>query len=338
MHLVLDARCLRLPLHGIARYTLNLLRQLPLTRADHLHILYDPRHWHPEPQARTDWVAFSGHPLDPHASLKLKRLLRQTGAALFHSPSFLLPWGLPIPTVLTLHDLIHVERPQDYSRLHALYFSLLRRRLKPLRGLLTVSEASARIIRAWAGPDCPPLTVTPLGLEAHFQPLPEDPDWRQRHGLPPRYWLFVGNAKAHKNLALLRTVWAQHPELPPLVALGVPGEPPPLIALTNFPEAELPALYSHALGLISPSLCEGFGLPPLEARACGCPVLVSDLPVFHEVLGEGARYFDPHSPDSLRALLNTSVPPSPVPERARFDWARLATDTYHFYQNCLDGR
>lgn len=337
MRLVLDARCLRFPLHGIARYTLNLIRQLPLEAADQLLVLYHPATWRPEPLKRVHWIPWTGGFFSPVAHWELRRFLKETNCSLFHSPSFLLPPGLPCPWVLTLHDLIHVQRPQDYSWLHQLYFQGLKRALVQGAGILTVSKASEQAIRSWLGPDAPPIVVTPLGVEAHFrrQALPDKSTFTYQ--LPARYWLFIGNLKPHKNFALLRDLWRQHPELPPLVTVGLPPQVAEsgILPLQAVPEAHLPALYRGALGYIAPSLAEGFGLPPLEALACGSRVLASDLPVFREILGSQVSYFDPCDPKSLLTLLTQPCPaPLAPPNLTAFDWAHTAAQTYAFYERC----
>lgn len=336
MRVVLDGRCLGFPLHGIARYTLNLIRHLPLQTTDHLYILYHPAHWQPESLAQVQWVPWTGGNFSPLAQWELWNFLKEVRCSLFHSPSFIIPFALPCPWILTLHDLIHVQRPQDYTWLHQCYFKQLKRFLRRARGILTVSQASAQAIQSWLAPHSLPLVITPLGLESHFI----SPDLRKitlPYRLPARYWLFVGNPKPHKNFVLLRNLWRQHPDLPPLVAVGIPPHDAEagMIPLQAVAEAHLPALYHKALGLIAPSLNEGFGLPPLEALACGTRVLVSDLPVFREVLGHHATYFNPLEPEQLLNLLTQPPPvPAAAPDLSAFDWKCTAAETYAFYQRC----
>ena len=100
-------------------------------------------------------------------------------------------------------------------------------------------------------------------------------------------------------------------------------------------DEQLINLYSHAIALVFPSRMEGFGLPALEALALGCPVIVSDIPVFHEVLGENATYFDPRDPQDLIAKLER------VPARQKkslmrnYSWSTLASDTLTEYERCV---
>lgn len=346
MHFALDGRLLRQPLHGIARYTYNLLRHLPLRSEDRLWVLYHPQQWQPEPLPQIDWVPWTGHAFSPLAQMELYYLLKETQVDLFHSPSYLCPWRIPCKWILTLHDLIHVQRPQDYGRGQAVYFAWLHRRLRHAAGILTVSESSAQAIRQWQPAFNGPLQVTYLGVEDHYRPHSPDPALLARYGLLPHkpYCLFVGNPKPHKAFDFLQKFWqTQGPPWRkvwgPLVAVGIPASESEqhILCLENVPERHLPGLYAGASALISPSLAEGFGLPPLEALACGTPVVVTDLPVYREVLGDRAEYFSPENPSSLaqalqRSHLRSQTPPRPDPHR--FDWQKLAHTTYAFYRTC----
>ncbi len=346
MQLALDGRLLTQPLHGIARYTYNLIRHLPLQPEDRLLVLYHPQQWRPEPLPQVQWVPWTGRPFSPLAQLELFHLLKSERIDLFHSPSFLCPWQLPCKWVLTLHDLIHVQRPQDYGPGQARYFAWLRQHVRQAAGILTVSESSAAAIRQWQSAIKAPLQVTYPGVEPGFKPHKPDPALLARYQLQPHkpYALFVGNPKPHKQFDFLQTFWQQQSPTQkqaqgPLVAIGLPASRSSenVFCLENVPDSHLPSLYSGAQILISPSLAEGFGLPPLEALACGTPVVVSDLPVYHEVLGSKADYFVPQDPTRLAQALQAShlrARPTRPPDLQKFNWQQMAQTTYAFYQHC----
>lgn len=349
MRIALDGRLLTQPLHGIARYTYNLIRHLPLQPEDRLLVLYHPQQWQPEPlhkNKQIQWVPWLGRPFSPLAQWELYQLLKNEQADLFHSPSFLCPWWLPCKWVLTLHDLIHVQRPQDYGAGQAHYFAWLRQHLLKAAGILTVSESSAEAIRDWQQAYHSPLQVTYPGVETGFRPHRPDPSLLARYALQPHkpYALFVGNPKPHKQFDFLQQFWqglspSQIRESGPLVAIGLPASrsSEQVYCLENIPESHLPALYAGAQVLISPSLAEGFGLPPLEALACGTPVVVSDLPVYREVLGSKADYFLPQDPTRLAQALQASrlrTRPVAPPDLQRLNWQHMAHTTYAFYQTC----
>jgi glycosyltransferase involved in cell wall biosynthesis len=342
MRIALDARLLGIPLHGIARYTCNLIQNLPLKAEDHLLVLYHPQAWLPSPIPQVSWVPWLRRPFSLWADIELWALLKRQKIDLFHSPSFICPRFLPCPWVLTLHDLIHVQRPQDYGLGQKLYFDWLKKHLKKAAGILTVSETSAQALKTWLGETQPPIQVTYPGIESSFKPQEESFARLKKYSLSSHnpYYLFVGNNKAHKNFELLRQFWQKNPQFGKLVSIGLSEhkDEGQIIHLTKVPEADLRILYAGARALISPSLNEGFGLPPLEALACGTPVAVSDIAVYREVLGEAADYFDPHNldaPNSLEKALLASqarIRPAAMPNQNSYAWSDMAQATYQFYQ------
>ena len=107
-------------------------------------------------------------------------------------------------------------------------------------------------------------------------------------------------------------------------------------------DAQLASLYQHAVALVFPSRMEGFGLPALEAMSFGCPVVCSDIPVFHELLGDEAVYFDPQSPDDLAQKLKGVIGQGTRTKRepnanvlARFSWKEMAEKTIRIYERSL---
>lgn len=138
-------------------------------------------------------------------------------------------------------------------------------------------------------------------------------EFRQKHNLPTSYFLYVGSIKGHKNLLsalkAFKLLIKKYPDYK-MVVIGVKPDEflknnktselrEGIIVPGFIPDSELPAIYSNALCLIFPSLYEGFGLPPLEAMSCGCPVIASNLSSIPEVCGDAALYFDPHKIDEI---------------------------------------
>lgn len=149
------------------------------------------------------------------------------------------------------------------------------------------------------------------------------------------YFLYVGNAYPHKNVELLMRAAAQA-----AVRVVYVGKDDYFykrlgIVPKTVSDVELSKLYREARALVFPSLMEGFGLPALEALAAGCPVIVSDIPVFHELFGDIPTYFDPSSVDSLVEKLQT---PPPKPKNiskllAKFSWEKMAKETLKIYEH-----
>jgi glycosyltransferase involved in cell wall biosynthesis len=255
------------------------------------------------------------------SQLELPRLARRHKASLIFTPA---PEGYlgpqTIPQVVMVHDLRPISHPE--RSLQSLYFrSWVPPLLRAARHVLTNSQFTAAEIRLCTGLPADRITVIPLGYDVeHFTPGdPQGPIPQQP------YLLHVGQAYPHKNLRRLLQAFAQvapaHPELR-LVLAGKPHptETPQLKAMAAelglrqrvefwayVPYAELPDLYRGALAFVFPSLWEGFGLPVLEAMACGTPVITSAGSGTEEVAGDAALLVDPGAvevlADAMRAIL-----------------------------------
>jgi len=208
----------------------------------------------------------------------------------------------------------------------------------------------------------PPLRVAAIPLAAgptfHPQPLEAIAGLRRRHALPERFTLYLGSNKPHKNLPRLLAAWATLPEDELLVIAGAWDrrypEPRQIVQqqglgervrfLGPVAEADLPALYGAATLFVFPSLYEGFGLPVLEALACGTPVACSDSSNLPEVADNAALLFNPLDvgaiADAIRLLLADEQERAALADRAtaqaaRFSWERTAAATLALYRAFL---
>lgn len=250
---------------------------------------------------------------------------RDAGLDIYHAPHYTLPYRLPCPAVVTIHDLIHLlfreYLPHPLARHYARY--MIGRAVREAAAVITVSRSSQKDIAA-AYPDAAnEVQVIPNGVEPLFtpRPLPEAREWLASSlDLKGGYLLFVGNPKKHKNLDLLLQAFARlQISYPSLSLVVVGGSDDQHVALrdrardlgiegrTRFfgrvDQETLALLYSAATVFVFPSRYEGFGLPPLEAMACGAPVAASARSSIPEVLGPAAAYFSPDSTDSLMTAL-----------------------------------
>lgn len=234
------------------------------------------------------------------------------GAQGFWAPHYVVPLLSALPLVVTLHDAAHLALPAIFGRAKRayarLFFAAIRRRA---RAILCDSSFTAREYRRLAGEPRGPIHVVPLGVDAFWS---EEAAGERRFAFP--YFLAVGNLKPHKNIAALCRAFAGiAPQCPHHLVLagkkegfrtGLDGRAleslvPGRIHCTGAVDApSLRRLVGDADCLVFPSLYEGFGLPPLEALACGTPVLASDIPPVRETCADAADYFDPHSESSLR--------------------------------------
>lgn len=340
-------------LHGIARYALELARHLPrLAPGWELVGLTGPEGL-PELGALTPELPLERcampflSPLEQPAYLA--SLLRMK-VELFHATSFSLPGLWPGALVATLHDANHLALKEDYGLGRQAYYRLIvGPRARTSRALITVSEFSRRELARHLDLNPFRLQVIPQGVDPRFAPpAPEAvAQLKARLGLPAEFALTVGNAKPFKNLSLLVRI-AQALPLP-LVVLAGPearelGFPPSSRILDEVPEALLPTLYGAARMLLFPSTYEGFGLPALEAMACGCPVVAAHAGSLPEVVGDAGLLLEPHDEagwaEAVRRLqvdlpLRETLLERGLERAARYGWEACARKTLAVYARVL---
>lgn len=230
-------------------------------------------------------------------------------ASLFHCPHYNIPWFLPRNSVVTVHDLTHFVYPQYFGKYRvALAFYLLRRVVQRAGHIITVSQATQKELETMFPEAKGKITVVHHAIDEIFNPLPPAAidAFKQRYKLR-RFFLYLGNCKPHKNLQRVLQAFAQFREMEPqmeLVLLGVSGSElsrsiEGVRPVTDITDEQLVGYYNAAEALLFPSLNEGFGLPPLEAMACGTPVIGSDIAVMREVTGEAALLVDPENVGDL---------------------------------------
>ncbi len=307
----------------------------------------------------------------PGYSLKeqilVPRALSRLQPAVFHSPHYVLPLRLRLPTVVTVHDVIHLLNPEALPNPLAATFArvMIGRALRRAEAI-TVSQSSRKDIEKLFGPQ-PRLHVIPPGIEDRFTPAcdrSEDAEILNRLGLTPGYTLWVGNPKPHKNLPRVLAAWDRVESDRPLVLVG-PGpadlsqassDPQPsshprsaprarrVVALGRLADGDLPAVYRNAVALVMVSLFEGFGLPVAEAMASGTPVLTSDRSSLAEVVGESGLKVDPYDVEAIAAGLQRLVTEPALRselataglERAKgFAWPATARATRQIYDRLL---
>ena len=240
----------------------------------------------------------------------------------------------PVPMVVTLHDLIPLKRRGEYLR------SGLRFRLRYLavqRAVRVIVPTRAVADDAISHLELPSdrLVVIAEAAAATFHPRsPEEVDAvRRRYGLPSSYLLWVGGLKQpdpRKRVAAL----ARTRRTMPLVLAGHTGrwakELPDVTLTGGVSDEELAAIYTGAHALVFPSDDEGFGLPPVEALACGAPVVACDVPALREVLDGRATFVDVDDLEALVAAAEAAERPAPAPPP--WTWRDAAESTWQVYQ------
>jgi len=326
MRIGIDARTLSDDFPGIGRYTHNLLLAMqPQLGGDTLVIFYDPENIRSryslaplavQPGVQT--VPFRCGLRTVVQQAALPKLLREFGVDVFHAPYFLTAYlGLPCPLVLSLFDLIPLAYPPSMpSRLDRMsYWVAVRLALFAARRIIVPSEATRADLARFFRGAAKRAQVIPGAAAAGFAPAAEAEvaRVRERYRLPGRYILHVGTNKPHKNLQTLLEAYrsyharVQAGERATLVLAGphssryldpqawaaAQGLGDAVLALGKVPESDLPALYSGAACVVVPSCYEGFGLPVVEAMACGAPLLCSSASSLAEVAGDGALLLGP---------------------------------------------
>jgi len=370
MKIAIDARKWRD--YGIGTYVRNLVRHLARLDRETTYFLFCDR----SDQAVLRDLAenfvpvvegSAGYSLREQISIPLQ--LRRLGADLLHSPHYVVPLLGRTPCVVTIHDCIHLLFPQYLpNRLAAKYAELMMRKAIERSALVfTVSEASRRdILRFFPRTEPDRVCVVPNAIDPALlaDPGADEMDRvRERYQIRGRFVLYAGNIKPHKNLSRLVEAFAllkQRPGFDDLKLLIIGDEASrygslrrsveaagvrPEVRFFGFvPESTLAALYRLASVFAFPSLYEGFGLPPLEAMACGTPVVTSRLSSLPEVVGEAAVLVDPYSVEDIAHGLGRVLEDAELRARlvaagrervGHFSWQRSVKSIHSGYMKAL---
>ena len=295
---------------------------------------------------------------------QIPRLLKQLRVDVYHSPYYLMPYLTDCPTLFTLYDLIPELFP-DYvsARARRLFGIATRMALRAADRVITISEASKRDLLARYPIQTEDVQAIPLAADPTLAPQPAAirAKVRDKYKLPPAFVLYFGINKPHKNLERLMAAWEQvlaQSDIPQLslVIAGAWDERYPVAKaagvgkgledsvrfLGPVPGGDQAPLMSAATAFVFPSLYEGFGLPVIEAMACGTPVACANTSSLPEVVGEAAVLFDPKSTEEIsRALLQIltdldlqeALRQIGLRQAARFSWERTARETLATYRD-----
>ncbi|MEL7408306.1 MAG: glycosyltransferase family 1 protein, partial [Cyanobacteria bacterium J06558_2] len=285
--------------------------------------------------------------------------LKRQQTALFFSPAaegMLFPW---VPQIIMVHDLIPLKYPEVSPKWQYYYRYILPLILKSSRRIICISQHTKQDLIATYQLDPELIDVIYLGFNRQlFYPQP-DPQILAKYNLK-KYFLYVGDMRFYKNLSRSLQAFDRlpikdcqfvitgkkddffYPEIGRQVTQLAAKER--IIFLDYVPSEDLPGLYSQAQALVFPSLYEGFGLPVLEAMACGCPVITASATSIPEVGGDSALYVNPYDVDEIaqgmsdlltKAELRKSLINLGLERSQLFDWKQTARRLNSIFDECL---
>ena len=332
MHILFDARAAIPYLPGIQRYATSLAAAIARRAGDggdRLSLVVPARYALPEVPAsdRVQRIVCELSPFDPRQGRALADIAAACRPDVFHTPFYPVPSVPAVPSVLTMHDCVPMRCPSETSPQERLLFqSAARRALRECTLAISVSETTRHDSLVLFPEIRGKFRCIPNGVGPEFAPQPREAceDIARRLGIAGPYLLYVGSNRPHKNLATLVAGFAkaraQHPGLLLVLAGGACEPQRRDIEFSRFlgveeavlwpghvDKADLPALFSGAQALVLPSCYEGFGLPILEAMACGTPVVCSNAPALRELGGNTVVTFDPHDAESIAEALHARL-------------------------------
>jgi glycosyltransferase involved in cell wall biosynthesis len=360
---------------GAGTYIIQLVRALSALPTDHRFVVFAQRSGRKQfgalGSSNFEWVIEPDH--SPAMRLvweqiRLPRLAAQFDLDLLHSLHYTRPFALPCASVVTFHDMTFFLFPELHTRSKRLFFPwAIRMSARRADALIAVSESTRRDALRILGLAPDKIVAIPNGISGDFRPV-DDPallePCRQKYRLPGEFILFVGVIEPRKNLPLLLRAYASLatrespaglPDLPPLVLVGQSGwMVADLLALIKqlgleqkiqltgyIPGQDLPIVYNLAQVFVYPSVYEGFGFPPLEAMACGTPVITTANSAMLDYVGDAGLLVPPKDERALSQAIETLLSNPMLQQRlshegrrraAKFTWERTAIRTLEVYE------
>jgi glycosyltransferase involved in cell wall biosynthesis len=354
---------------GVSRYIDRLLRALPEVIDQDCLCVYAGRGSEPTIDVlSTSWKRAPVRGERPESRilwehLGLPGLARRDHLDLFHGPVNVVPPGLPCPSIVTVHDLAFMRFPEQVTKKRYQYLSrTLAASVKRASRVITVSESTKRDIVELIEAAPAKISVTPLGVDERFRRLDQDAIevFRQQAGIERPFVLFVGTLEPRKNLARLIEAFALIANDVPhdLFVIGPEGwltsgiyetaerlRERGRVQLRGFvPDGQLPVWYSACDLFAFPSLYEGFGLPALEAMACGAPVVASGTSSLPEITGDAGINVDPTDVEAIaEGMRRVLIEPNLASDLSRrgqdraktFTWTKTADLTVKAYREAV---
>jgi glycosyltransferase involved in cell wall biosynthesis len=360
LHIGIDARLTGYRVGGISTYTRRLIHALAQIDTHNRYTIFHSRRAGEPITADFDSTGLWTPPHHRFERLALSVELLRHRLDVLHSPDFVPPLRGARRHIITVHDLTFLHDPQHKDAAARRYYNdQITYAVRHADHILSVSTATKTDLMDLLNVPPDKITVQPHGVDPRFQPL--SPESLAQHraalDLPESFILFVGTLEPRKNIPALLDAYEQLPDAPPLVLAGQRGwlfddtmtrieamqqRGLPIIHRADIDDDTLPALYNLAAVLVLPSFYEGFGLPTLEAMACGTPVIASNCSSLPEVVGDAGALIDPDDPAALasalaKALNDTnwrqSMRDAGLRRARNFTWQRSAEIALSVYES-----
>jgi glycosyltransferase involved in cell wall biosynthesis len=355
---------------GIHQYIAQLLRHLPRLNGRTEYLIYT--------QDNNAIPRRAGNRIIPSSLPTEKRLFRilweqsawpiqaaRVGVDLLHSMAFVTPILTRIPTIVTVYDLSFVHFPEKFPTSQRLYLQTqTARSVKQAQRVITISEATRKDLYRHFNVPLEKIDVIFPGVEPHYQQLPQESlnTFRDEKNLHKPFILHVGTLQPRKNIPVLLEAlaalknqdielilaggkgWLYDQIFSQIKDLGLADQ----VRFTGYVrDEELPFWYNAAKVLVFPSVYEGFGMPIIEAMACGTPVIAAHTSSIPEAGGEAALYFEPHDVEKLTQQLAEifenddllhNMRQSGFMQSRKFSWERAGSETVRIYADVLADR
>jgi glycosyltransferase involved in cell wall biosynthesis len=354
---------------GAGNYIIQLVRTLAALESKHQFTIFaqqNRRELIGNLAGKVDWVVVPN--MSPAVRLvweqaRLPALVKRSAVDLLHSLHYTRPAIMPCKSVVTFHDMTFFLFPELHTRAKRIFFPFaIRQSARHADALVTISDNTRRDAIRILGIPPERIFSTPLGISEDFRPI-DDParleEGRRLYQLPAEFILYVGLIEPRKNVPLLLRAYARlvkQGDPPPLVLVGRKGwmyeqvfqlvEQLNLKERVHFegyiPAENLPIVYNLAQLFVYPSTYEGFGFPPLEAMACGTPVITTAISAMQDNVGAAGLLIPPQDEAALTQAIATLLSDQPLRERlslagrqraAEFTWERTAEQTLKVYEH-----
>lgn len=360
LNVIIDARMVDENLHGIARYTYELIKNNNGNVKYYLlvnNIELSKRIF--ENIENINFIKMKSKFLSLREQFELPKIINNfDGNVIFHSPSFVGSPFIKKKMIMTIHDLNHIRFPQFYTPFHKYYYKfIVKNSAKKSKKILTVSKFAKNELLEWLECSDEKITVTYNGIDKSFRKEFNNKKLHkvsEKYKLPKEFLLYIGNQKPHKNvITLIKALSLIEDKEMPLVINGKLsdeclkqaqelGIEKRIKSIGFVDDKDLACIYSLAKIFVFPSLYEGFGLPPLEAIACECPVIVSNAASLPEVVEDGAIIFDTLNEKELSgkidSIINKSIDLDILIEKGlevtrKYKWKECSDKTLEVYRS-----